>query len=713
MHLTKLFSINVALLAAITLFTSASSHAQDVAASAAKEAELLAVLSSDAPPANKALACKNLAIYGSDAAVAELAKLLPNEQLSSWARIALEAIPGTASSAALRDASDALQGKLLIGMINSLGVRRDAEAVPQLTKRLQNADQDVAAAAAVALGKIGGQPAATSLVAALSSATDPKTRSAIAQGCVLCAEKMLADGQHAEAITLYDLVRNADVPMQRIVEATRGAILARQQEGTALLIETLSSPELKLFQVGLATARELSGDDVDQALADQLNKLPNERAALLIAAMADRPASVQLAAIMKAAQSDDKTLRLAAFDALRRVGNETCLPVLMQTALDSDPDLSALARQSLAELRGDGVDAEIAKLLESADDKSSPLLLELVGRRRIDAVTEVLPLLDNKNAAIRHAALTALGETVTLQRLSLLVEQAVSPKHSEDAAVAQQALKAASVRMPDRDACAKELSKAIDSSPAAAKVTLLEILSEVGGAHALKTLDTAARSSDDSLQDAASRLLGKWNNVDAAPVLLDLAKTAPSEKYRVRALRGYLGLARKFAMPEAERVQMCRSAIDATGRIAEHKLVLDVLKLRPSAEGLQLAIAMSKTPELKSDAGAAALAIAQKIGGESVDVNQLIAAVGLDTIKLEIVKAEYGAGAAMKDVTAVVKKQASNVPLIALNAEDYNSSFGGDPAPGVVKRLKIQYRINNKSGEATFAENAMIVLPLP
>jgi hypothetical protein len=181
----------------------------------------------------------------------------------------------------------------------------------------------------------------------------------------------------------------------------------------------------------------------------------------------------------------------------------------------------------------------------------------------------------------------------------------------------------------------------------------------------------------------------------------------------VRALRGYLGLARKFAMPEAERVQMCRNAIEATGRVAEHKLALEVLKLHPSPAALQLALAMSKTPELKADAGAVALAVAQKIGGDSVDVEKLIAAVGLDKIKLEIVKAEYGAGAAMKDVTEVVKKQASNVPLIALNARDYNSSFGGDPAPGVVKQLKIQYRINNKSGEATFAENAMILLPLP
>ena len=57
---------------------------------------------------------------------------------------------------------------------------------------------------------------------------------------------------------------------------------------------------------------------------------------------------------------------------------------------------------------------------------------------------------------------------------------------------------------------------------------LLEILGEVGGAKALSTLATAAKSSDPELQDTGSRLLGKWNGVDAAPVLLDLAKTAPA-----------------------------------------------------------------------------------------------------------------------------------------------------------------------------------------
>ena len=43
----------------------------------------------------------------------------------------------------------------------------------------------------------------------------------------------------------------------------------------------------------------------------------------------------------------------------------------------------------------------------------------------------------------------------------------------------------------------------------------------------------------------------------------------------------------------------------------------------------------------------------------------------------------------------------------------YNAAFGGDPIPGVPKKLKIQYRMNGKFGEATFDENALIILPVP
>lgn len=582
--------------------------------SSEKEKELLALLQSDAAPAEKALACKKLAIHGSAGAVPELAKLLPNPQLSSWARIALEAIPGEASSEALRDAAGSLDGRLLVGMINSIGVREDAKAVDLLTKKLQADDAEVASAAAVALGNIGNEAATQSLRAALTSASG-KVRSAVAEGCVLCAERLHKAGDTVAAADLYDEIRSADVPKQRILEATRGAILARRDKGIPLLLELFQSDDKAMFQLALGTVREFSGDGIDQFLPDAVTDAQPDRAALIIQAMADRSEFVILSAVLKAAEDGPKQVRLSAIDALRRVGDDSCLRPLLAIATDSDEDLAAAAQETLAVLPGRDVDGEIGVLLPSATGDTHRILLQLAGQRHIsELVEEIEKALDHRDSSVRHAALVALGQTVSLKKLSVLVSQVVRPQHAEDAAVAQNALKAASVRMPDREACAAELTVALNRAPAASKTTLLEIISAVGGSTALQTLATAAKSNDDQLQDAGSRLLGKWNSLAAAPVLLDLAKTGPQEKYRVRALRGYIGLARKFAMPHPERATMCRNAFNATGRLPERKLVLEVLKIHPSAAGLKLANDAAKVPALKADATAAAKVIAQKIG---------------------------------------------------------------------------------------------------
>ena len=171
MNLSRRFN-SVFVLAALIVSSATTAWADE-----AKEKELLAVLRSDAPAAEKAITCKKLAIYGSSESVADLAKLLPDPQLASWARIALEVIPGEASDAALRKATESLEGRLLVGTINSIGVRKDANAVELLTARLQDKDADVAAAAAVALGHIGNAGATKSLQGSLASAP-PAVRSA-------------------------------------------------------------------------------------------------------------------------------------------------------------------------------------------------------------------------------------------------------------------------------------------------------------------------------------------------------------------------------------------------------------------------------------------------------------------------------------------------------------------------------------------------------
>ncbi len=397
------------------------------------------------------------------------------------------------------------------------------------------------------------------------------------------------------------------------------------------------------------------------------------------------------------------------------MGDSNCLSALLNTLLESDADLVQSARETLGELRGEKVDAEIVAQLSQAKGKIYPLLIELVGQRRIEATTDLLKALDNSDDAIRSAALTALGATVDPKGLSILIAQVVSPKRAEDAAAAQKALQTASIRMPDREACATELALAMDKAPAATKNILLDILTEVGGTKALNTIGAAAKSNNLQMQDKGSELLGNWSSVDAAPVLLDVAKTAKEDKYHVRAIRGYISLARKFkdSMPEPQRLEICRNAFEVARRPADQKYVLEVLKLTPSVESLKLAIKAIQMPELKDDATQATLVIAQKIGDTAPETKELLSTAGIEYVKLEIVKAEYGAGAMQKDVTSILQSLVGDLPILTLPKANYNTSFGGDPAPDKPKQLKIQYKLNGKAGEATFAENALIIFTAP
>ena len=681
-------------------------------ASENKEAALIAVLSSNAPSNEKALACKQLAIHGSSAAVPELAKLLPSEQLSSWARIALEAIPGPEADAALRAAAEALQGRLAIGMINSIGVRRDVGAVDLLTARLQDQDAEVASAAAVALGRIGNEAATASLTKALAAAA-PTVRSAVAEGCVLCAEQLHIAGQSAAAAALYDQVRAADVPQQRRIEATRGAILARGEGGLPLLLEQFHSPDKAMFNLALMTAREFPGNEVDQALATELATAPPERAAVIVQAMADRPQTVVLAAVLKAAEAGPVGVRMSAIDSLSRIGNESCFVALLTIAAGADAELADAARGTLAKLPGKEIDARVIEQLANAKGPTYTALLHLIGLRRIEAMSQLEKALAHSDPAVRGAALIALGETAKLDNLSVLISQVVSPKHAEDAAVAEKALKAASIRMPDREACAAELTKAVESARNnTTKGTLLSILGTVGGTRALATVAAAGNSQDPQLQDISSRLLGEWMTEDAAPVLLELAQS-PTNQYQIRAVRGYIRIARQFVLPDDQRAEMCRKAFDVSRQPAEKKLVLEILKRYPSVDMLKLAIAAMPVPELKADADQAVLVIAQKLGNKGVDVKSLLAQAGFQKVKIEIIKAEYGAEGSRKDVTEVLQKQVGDLPILSLPEATYNASFGGDPSPGNAKQLKVQYRVNDKAGELTFAENALLIFPVP
>ena len=626
-------SISVAMLAVVA--AAGLAVAQDPPATS-REQELMAVLRSETPEAEKALAFKGLAIHGSPACIGDVASYLGNERLASWARITLEAIPGDDASAALRAAAAGgkLSGRLLVGVINSLGVRHDAAAVPLLATRLGDADAAVAAAAAAALGTIGTAAAATPLSKALAAGIPD--RDLVAEACVVCGERLMAAGDAATAVALFQAVRAAEVSEQRRAEATRAAILAQGRDGIPLLVDLLQSAPQRLFNMGLFTARELAvGPDRDPALASEVDRALLEaftssaasdagrgRRPLLIDLLADRNATGASAAVQKtilaATRGDDAAVRLAAIRAIGRCGDASAAAGLLEIAAGAGPAVLTTVRQAIATLPADGVNEVIVARLAGSDAGSLPLVIGLVGDRRITtAAGAVLPFMEHADPAVRTAAMAALGSVVELKDLGVLVAKTADPRDDIEGAAAAAALKEAAVRMADRDACAARIAGAVGTAGPRAGV-LVETLADVGGGVALTAVAAAAESGDVALQDAATRVLGKWMTADAAPVLLDLATTDKAGPYRGRAMKGYLRIARQFALPEAERAEMCRRALAAAEDPADRKAVIEILVRYPHPATLAVAQEAVDMPDVAEEARAAVTAIEAKLAKPAV-----------------------------------------------------------------------------------------------
>ena len=186
------------------------------------EGRLIAALSSGISNDAKGYVCRKLAQIGSPAAVPALAALLPDEANAHLARQALERIPGAEAAQALRDAVGKLSGKLKIGVIGSLGARREASAVPTLAGLLGDADPAIARSAALALQAISSAEAARVLETAIQAGTGDKLL--LADALLTCAEAFLASGKSTEASAIYESLAGDGHPRLVRLAADRGLL---------------------------------------------------------------------------------------------------------------------------------------------------------------------------------------------------------------------------------------------------------------------------------------------------------------------------------------------------------------------------------------------------------------------------------------------------------------------------------------------------------
>jgi hypothetical protein len=211
------------------------------------------------------------------------------------------------------------------------------------------------------------------------------------------------------------------------------------------------------------------------------------------------------------------------------------------------------------------------------------------------------------------AAVKALGETAAAADTPAIVGLLVHAKDASELVAAEAALVTIHARSDAKDVCAEAIAARLSQAQPAAKLTLLRTLRRMGGSKALEAVRTATGDSNPEVQDAAIRALCDWPNAEPADDLLKIARQSSNQSHRLLALRGYLRLASLDALSPQRRLAMAQESLRLIQRDEERRLVLGVLARVPDVDALATVLPFLDTESLKEEAGAAAVAIGEKV----------------------------------------------------------------------------------------------------
>lgn len=584
--------------------------AETPAALAEIENRLIAVLDADTAgyPA-KQFVCRMLRRMGTKASVPALSKLLPDEQLSHMARFALTRMPCPEAGAALIAALDKTDGDLKVGVIDSIGRRRDPKAVAALGTLLGN--RATALAAIRALGNIGGKDAC----AALAGANLPAALAVEAQDAQLkCADDMLAGGNADAAARIYDRLFGEDNAKMIRIAALRGIVMARKEKAVDQLAALLQSGDEDLAKAAGRYIIEVPGTAATEALAGTLDGLSAESRAQLLGLLAERGDTAASPAVAGLIRSDDQATRVAAIRALAVLGDASCVPALAKAAAGGG-ETGQAAIETLNRIRGDGVGAAMSRLLASGDAAVKAGIIKVMATRADRTVAPaLLTAAADKNADIRREAITGLAAAAGPEQVPGILALLLSPADASERPALARALSLAALRADDPPDCAEQIAPAVKKADNDTKPLLLSTLGRLGGTAALDAVRGQLDAKNADVARAAVKALQGWPDPAPAPDLLKVIKTTGDPVCKTLAFRGYIRMANLSGNTTPEqRAGMYRQALDLASTPEEKKAVLGGLTAAHSAAALQLAEGLLDEKDVRAEAELAVVEIAANI----------------------------------------------------------------------------------------------------
>ncbi len=540
---------------------------------AARLADLLAA--KETTPAARQYICLQLRQIGTPAEVPLLAAMLLKPDTSQIARYALQQIPGEAASAALRAGLDTLKSKLLIGVINSVAVRKDTGAVSALARLADSSDEQVASAAVSALGRIGDDRALAVLTARAEKATVPMARE-LAVVMLRHADALAKAGKAEPAKAIFDKLGQAGQPRGARRAALEGLLRIEGEKATATVLAWFADADAERRLIASGHLNSVPDAELDKLLA-KLGDLPAGSQLAVIELATARRGQEMLPVVLSMIKSDKPELRLAGLRCLRMVGDKSVIPLLLDRLSDEE-EVAEASQKVLANLPRAEVVPALLEALDSRPKIRPGVIGVLKSLRCFDAIDPLVELAARPDPAVYDPALDGLRgiadpDKSDIPRLVKMLLKTSEGRHRDEAA---KTILIVCDKLPagaDRSELVLAALARVDGSEAP---KYLPLLGRLGGAKSLALIQAALESEDAEIQESAVRALCNWPNAEVADKLLEIGKDSPNKAFRHWALRAYIRVVTlKSERPESETLAMLQGAMKLAQSTDDKQLAVE------------------------------------------------------------------------------------------------------------------------------------------
>ena len=578
------------------------------------EEKLIGVITDrNATSEGKAFACRLLRHVGTERCIPALRGLLHDATLSDYARLVLETLNESPKAGeALLTAMEKAPDDVKVGIIASLGERRDAEAVKPLGKLACSKHEAIARAAIMALGKTGNAASNKSL---RSLRVDDALQDAVVDALVMSAGRL--GGK--DALSSYKKVLKSRQTVHRVA-AIAGIVQLNTREGAQLILAALRGDDDQLAQGVLSVVADTSGQvsGLTEALLPWLDMLDGQRKAGLVRALGLRGDVLARDAMLACIKSKDPEVHQAAVVAAARLGDGDTAAVLLR--LQATGEAEARMETVLARMAGDGVEAALTDALDSPSLRKRAI--KVLGLRgNTAAASKMLQRFGTFDAETKVAGWEALALLADVSDADALMKAALAAADDKELRAANMAIKKMLLRADDTAECFRIIAGHYDLAPASVKNAVMALAAMSADHAALALVRKSLTSKDSDCYRAGVRALAAWPDTSADTDLIALAWRGRDEVDRILALRGYITIAglKNVDLAPAERVERLKTAMGMAKRLEEKKLIISTVGKISSVAALDMLNAHASNAELANEVNVASVAVAWLIRDSDPD----------------------------------------------------------------------------------------------